>query len=906
MFAYRNTPGAGRGRAHRLAAGLAGAALVAAVLPGAAQAQAASATHAAVSAATAQSPVAPSPGPADWPFAGGTVTDDHDATAETAVGNGNVADLQQKWTFTTGGSVSATPTVVDGDVYFPDWAGNLYKVQATTGAQVWSHPIGFYTGISNDVSRVSPAYWNGEIVTGDGSQTNTDTDGAFLFAVNAQTGGEIWKTQIDSDPAAIVTSSPVIDNGVIYVGVSSKAEILPSASTFRGSMVALDAKTGRILWKTYVVPTGYTGGAIWGSNAVVDESTGLVYVGTGNNYTVPAGVCTSPDQTGCSTDAPNNYQDAIVAFNMTTGAIVWGTKTLTADTWTIAKMFGPDFDFGTGPNLFTTTINGVTTQLIGIGQKSGVYWALNPVTGAIVWDTAVGPGGNLGGLEWGTAADGQRIYVANTNTNHLSVTLTSATGQTSTTTGGFWAALDPATGKILWETAAPGPSSPLAFLTTADGVLYSGTTDTTGDDMFALDTATGAIEWSFAAGGTVLGGPAIVDGSVYWGSGYHTQQLGPFFPGNGDNDKFYAFDLPLSHAAPQTVYVAPGANSSAADTSCSSPAFSSINTAIGAVASGGQVVVCSGTFNEDVNISKPLQLEGLSNATVNAANQINGIDITASNVEVTGLTVENAVGEGILVDGVSNATIEDNIVTGNDTGTGSSPVANAYLACQSDCGQGIHLLGSSGDKVESNTVSNDSGGILISDETGPSANNMIVGNSLQNDATAGGIALVSRNGAAAPGGTPAPAAGGVFGNTIESNSALNDGLGSGGGGITLASAVAGGAVYGNTVLQNTVSGNGYAGVTVHGQVSGVDLSGNAVSDNIVATNNVLGDPDTGTATDGHTTGILVTTVDPVSIQITGNTISGDVFGIWTDGPVTAANAAGANSFSNVTTHVSAN
>ncbi|WP_055588241.1 outer membrane protein assembly factor BamB family protein [Streptacidiphilus griseoplanus] len=860
-------------------------------------------------AVSAAAPVTPVASASDWPYAGGDLGDTHNAAAERTIGSGNVAGLQTKWTFTTGASVSATPTVADGYVYAPDWAGNLYKVQATTGQQIWKHQVSDYTGIAGDISRLSPAYWNGTIVTGSGEQRNSSTAGAFLFGIDALTGNRLWKTQIDADPAAIVTSSPVIADGVVYVGVSSKAEKFAPPYTFRGSVVALDAVTGQKLWKTYVVPEGYTGGAVWGSNPVVNPKTGLVYVGTGNNYTVPPGVCTSPDETGCDPGAEDNYQDAIVAFDMHTGAIVWATKTLTADTWTVGQRFGDDFDFGAGPNLFTTTVNGKATDLLGIGQKSGVYWTLDPATGKIVWATAVGPGGNLGGLQWGSAVDGKRIYVANTNTNHLPVQLTSATGETSTTTGGFWAALEPATGKILWETATPGSASPMSFVSSANGVVYGGSTNPAGNNMYALDAATGAVKWGFPSGGAVLGGASIVDGSVYWGSGYHTQNLGPFFPANGDNNKLYAFSLPQS--LPQTVYVSPTAATSAAGTSCSTPTFRSINAAIRGVAAGGRVVVCDGTFREDVSVTKPLSLEARSNVTVDATGLVNGIEISASDVTVTGFTVKNAVGEGILVNSVKNVTIANTIVSDNNTGTGPNAVANAYPPCKGaegepgDCGGGIHLLGSSNVTVTAGTVSGNSTGILISDETGPASGSTFTGNSVHGNASGSGFTLVSRNGAAAPGGVRAPGAGGVFGNTITGNNVFDNGLGAGGGGVTLASASAGGAVYGNTVQNNVMTGNGWAAVTVHGSASGSDLGGNIVRNNQIGTNNTVGDTRTGTTADLQTTGVLVSTVDPVSVQITGNTIAGNVFGIWTHGPVTATNAAGANTFSNVTTPVSA-
>lgn len=481
----------------------------------------------------------------DWTSAGQNTADTHYAATEKTIGPNNVGHLRPRWTFTTGGDVSATPTVVDGVVYVPDWSGNLYAVNAATGRALWGKRVSDYTGVSGDLSRTSPAYWKGALVAGDGALTASSLAGAYIFGVDAATGGARWRTLVESNPAAIITGSPVVSNGVVYVGVSSKSEGLSGTPTFRGSMVALDANTGKILWKTNTVPQGYTGGAIWGSSPVVDAKTGLVYAGVGNNYTTPDGVCTMPDQTGCTPPAPDDHVDSIVAFDHKTGAIAWATPTLTADTWTIAKEFGPDFDFGSGPNLYTTTINGTPTDLLGIGQKSGVYWALAPTNGKIVWRTVVGPGGTGGGLEWGTATDGRRIYASVTNSGRILTTITSGTGQKSTTSGGFWAALDAATGKLLWQTADPQGGLLYSFVSAANGVMYGGAFTPTGDNMYALDGVTGVVKWGFASGGSVVGGAAIVDGSLYWGSGYPTQSLG--FPFTGDNDKLYAFSLPRRH-----------------------------------------------------------------------------------------------------------------------------------------------------------------------------------------------------------------------------------------------------------------------------------------------------------------------------------------------------------------------
>ena len=180
---------------------------------------------------------------------------------------------------------------------------------------------------------------------------------------------------------------------------------------------------------------------------------------------------------------------------------------------------------------------------LGAGQKSGVYWAVDPATGKVVWQTQVGPAGNggLGGIEYGAATDGRRIYAAEGDTANIPYTLGGSgpyAGQT--VTGGSWAALDPATGKILWQTPDPQGAFDISFVSTANGVVYGGSLAATGTNMYALDAATGKILWSFASGGSVTGGAAIVDGSVYWGSGYCGTAC---FATPTNNDKMYAFGL---------------------------------------------------------------------------------------------------------------------------------------------------------------------------------------------------------------------------------------------------------------------------------------------------------------------------------------------------------------------------
>jgi polyvinyl alcohol dehydrogenase (cytochrome) len=495
-----------------------------------------------------------------WLVAGQNIADTHDQPAETTISASNVSQLVPKWVFTTAGDVTATPTVTDNKVYFPDMGGMLWAL-TDTGKVIWSNPVASYTGIAGDVSRDSPAIDGNELITGDGWDANKLNTGAHVFAVNRTTGAELWSVSVDSNAAAIITGSPTVYDGVVYVGVSSYEEGLATepgyqCCTFRGAVVALDATTGRILWKTYTVPSNngggdsntpgyYTGGAVWGSSPVVDPATGMLYVTTGNDYSVPAGVCLMPGQKKCKRPITKDYFDAILGLNLSTGAVAWGYRTVEADTSTGActTICGPDYDFGSMPNLITTTDQAThaTEQLVGAGQKSGIYWALNPSTGKLVWKRSVGPGGGGGGIEWGSATDGTAVYSTEADTLGTPYTLHGSgpfAGQTITS--GSWTALDPATGKILWQTPDPQGSKDDSFVSTANGVVYVGSEASTGTNMYALDASTGAVLWAFASGAEVRSGAAIVGAKIYWGSGYR----------GGDNDEFYAFGLPS--AAPRT------------------------------------------------------------------------------------------------------------------------------------------------------------------------------------------------------------------------------------------------------------------------------------------------------------------------------------------------------------------
>jgi len=152
-----------------------------------------------------------------WRFWGGNISNTHSNPFEHTLTTKNVSELEPKWTFTTGGDVSATPTVDSTSVYVPDWAGNLFKIDRRTGEAIWSHKISEYIGISGSLSRNSPAIVGNLLVFGDQAS-------ATVMAVDKRSGRLVRKTVLDSHPGAIITSSAVEFGGKIYVGVSSNPE----------------------------------------------------------------------------------------------------------------------------------------------------------------------------------------------------------------------------------------------------------------------------------------------------------------------------------------------------------------------------------------------------------------------------------------------------------------------------------------------------------------------------------------------------------------------------------------------------------------------------------------------------------------------------------------------------------
>ena len=343
---------------------------------------------------------------------------------------------------------------------------------------------------------------------------------------------------------------------------------------------------------------------------------------------------------------------------------------------------------------------------------------------------------------------------------------------------------------------------------------------------------------------------------------------------------------------PAKVFVSTRGKSGASDNSCSHAAFHSVTSAAATARQGGTVVVCTGRYNQDVQIlTKRVIVRGQPGTVIDASGKINGVLVRVSGSTVSGLTVVNATGEGILVESANHVTIEQNVVTHNDLGGQPNPVKTSYPECQAqggipgDCGEGIHLMGSSFSTVRENVSIGNTGGILLSDETGPTAHNRIADNIVASNLYDCGITVVGHNPKAAPGGKPAPKTAGVYANVVTGNQISGNGIKGGGAGVVLATGLPGGAVYDNTVSGNTINGNGMSGVTVHSHVPGQDLNGNVITDNQIGMNNLNGDSDFAPHVDKQTTGVLVGTVKPLSITVSGNLIVSDHFGIWTTGPV---------------------
>jgi hypothetical protein len=386
------------------------------------------------------------------------------------------------------------------------------------------------------------------------------------------------------------------------------------------------------------------------------------------------------------------------------------------------------------------------------------------------------------------------------------------------------------------------------------------------------------------------------------------------------------------------LYVSKSAKPHNRDKSCRSAAFSTIQSAVTAAPAGGTVIVCPGTYHEQVVVSQRLSLVGqratIDQSGVTPTFQVTlpglgtqtiyaGVVIVSSHVTLTGFTVKNAQGEGVLAAGLGapiyDVTISRNAVVNNDLGSGVPP-KSPYFQCAAegqvpgDCGEGVHFAGNIADStIRGNFISNNSGGVLMSDDVGPNHDNVIENNVVTGNKADCGITVPGHNPSAlSAAGVPQPKVAGVFDNVIRNNVVTGNGTTGDGAGVLFANASAGTASYDNLVEGNYIAGNGLSGVTMHahtiapGQFE--DLSGNRIVGNVIGKNNLLGDTLDGPPgpSDTQTTAVLVFSGGTkVTVKIARNFIFNNSIGIWLSSAVKASGL-GTNRFHNVTTPISAN
>jgi polyvinyl alcohol dehydrogenase (cytochrome) len=463
----------------------------------------------------------------------------------------DVPRLKLKWAFGFPGATraQAQPTLMGGQVFVGSQTGKVYALDARTGCTHWVFDA--EAGVRAAITIAA---------SGEGWSAYFADQRGNAYAIDAVTGKPRWKTHVGTHPAALVSGAPTLADGVLYVPVSSFEEVSGAnpnyqCCSFRGSLVALDAGTGKVLWQSYTIPQapvpvrknavgtqlwGPSGASIWSSPSV-DLERRMIYVTTGDSYS----------------DPPADTSDAFIGFRMESGELAWSRQMTAGDAYTVAcsgsgdhtncpEAKGPDLDFGSSPILVNLPDG---KRMLIAGQKSGMVHAIDPDRqGAILWQRRVGRGGTLGGVQWGSAVDQDNVYVA---VSDLTVrpTAEGTAGAQKALYGGRSFLLDPgqgggisalklATGEVVWHTPHPGCGdvpgcSPgqSAAVTAIPSAVFSGGLDghlrayaaSSGQIIWDVDTAkTYSTVNGVAAHGGSLDGPGavIVGGMLYVNSGY--------------------------------------------------------------------------------------------------------------------------------------------------------------------------------------------------------------------------------------------------------------------------------------------------------------------------------------------------------------------------------------------------
>ncbi|MDH3641107.1 MAG: PQQ-binding-like beta-propeller repeat protein [Gammaproteobacteria bacterium] len=478
--------------------------------------------------------------PPVWPGWGLTRSNTrHIDASTTSINRSNVENLKLKWAFTFPEAlrVRSQPALAGGALIVGSHNGRVYALDEETACVRWSFQATADVRNGIVVSPWQPGDTDAQPLAFFGDLLG------YVYAVDARSGELVWRDRPDSHPNATMTGAPTLYNDTLFVPVSS-LEVISTGNpkyvccTFRGSVVAYQASTGQQLWQTYSVaeapaPKGVTsagttrlgpsGAPIWNSPAV-DEARGQILFGTGENYSSPA--------TGTS--------DSIFAVDMQTGAVNWVFQGTEGDAWNSAcsriekgpncpEEDGPDVDFGAGATLATTSSG---RDLVVAGQKSGNVFAIDPASGKQVWKTRVGRGSLSGGVHFGLAIAGDRVYVPIAD-------LLDGSDFPGERHPGLHA-LDLETGKILWRSpmedrcngrdfCVPGIS---VAATATDDLVFAGGLD---GWMRIYDAATGAVLWEYdttasftgasgpaGSGGAIGGGAAAIahGDTLYVSSGY--------------------------------------------------------------------------------------------------------------------------------------------------------------------------------------------------------------------------------------------------------------------------------------------------------------------------------------------------------------------------------------------------
>jgi polyvinyl alcohol dehydrogenase (cytochrome) len=454
-------------------------------------------------------------------------------TAVAGLDAESVPSLKLKWAFGFPGGTSAygQPTVVGGRVFVGTDTGYIYSLDASTGCIYWSYRT--LAGVRNAMT-IGPIRTNGHtryaVFFGDLKAT--------AYAIDARTGHEIWKRRVEDHFATRVTAAPALYKGRLYVPISAwegfQARVLDyPCCTAVGSVSALDADTGSVIWKTYSIaerprPThknsrgvqqwAPAGAPIW-NTPTIDARRRLLYVGTGDASTYPAPATS----------------DAVLALDMDSGKIRWWRQIYKDDSFIVGcsgaeftdncpKHVGPDWDIPMSPML--TDASG--KSLIVFGTKPGEIFALDArKRGEVVWRLDIvnnssgpsptqssGPGNNRGPL-WGGAMDDRYAYFGLNLGGVAAVRLSD--GQRT-----WYTPLSTSPAKKVTYSAAATVVPGVVFVGGSDGRLWA-LSSTDGHTLWSVDTAHAfdTVNGIAAHGGSIIApGPTVADGMLFVGSGY--------------------------------------------------------------------------------------------------------------------------------------------------------------------------------------------------------------------------------------------------------------------------------------------------------------------------------------------------------------------------------------------------